>query len=142
MLWIWTVPPLLWRKMPFLVRVFINLCAVSLYVLLIALASGGLEWYVHLALPILFTGAVLVIAVCFLIHGGKRSILSSCVIVLAAVGLLCMAVEFFVDRFLTGSWDPAWSLIVLAVCVGFCVPLVVVRCVPSLREEARRRFHL
>ncbi len=142
MLWIWFVPPLIWRKMPFLLRVGINMGAICLYVLLIALASGGLHWYIHLALPMLFAGAVLVLLGCWLLRNGRRSILTSTVIVLIGIGLACCAIEFFVDRFLRGSWNPGWSLIVLAVCVGLCVPLIVVRRVPSLREEARRRFHL
>ena len=34
------------------------------------------------------------------------------------------------------------EFIVLAVCVGLIIPLRIVRRVPSLREEARRRFNL
>ena len=34
------------------------------------------------------------------------------------------------------------NLLVLAVCLVITIPLVVVRRVPSLREEVRRRFHL
>ena len=142
MLWIWFVPPLLWREMPFLLKVFVNLCAVSLYILLIALASGGMHWYIRLALPLLFFAVVESLAVCYLLKGSKRSILTSIVIVLLGVGMFSGAVEFCVDRFLRCVWTPSWSLIVLAVCVGFSVPLIVVRYVPSLREEVRRRFHL
>ena len=44
--------------------------------------------------------------------------------------------------FFHGKWAPSWSLIVLAVCVVLIVPLLVIRHVPSLREEVRRRFHM
>ena len=142
MLWIWFVLPLVWRKMPYLWKVFMNLCAVSVYVLLIALASGGLRWYWHLALPILLAGAVVVMAVCWMIRTRHHSILSSMIFVLLGIGLICAVMEFFIDRFLFSRWNPGWSLIVLAVCVGLSVPLIVVRRVPALREEARRRFHL
>lgn len=142
MLWIFFVPPLLWRKMPVLLKTFVNLCAVAFYVLLIALASGGLNWYFKLALPILFTATLLVLLLCDLMRERRRSILTSMVLVMLAVGILCMAVELFVDRFLEGCWSPGWSLIVLAVCVGLSVPFAVIRWVPSLREEVRRRFHL
>ena len=142
MLWIWFVLPLLWRSIPFLLRVFFDMCAVSLYVLLIALASDGLTWYLGLALPILFWAAAVGLLLCFLLKQQKHSILSSSIFVLLGLGLFGMAVEFCIDRFLHGLWQPGWSLIVLAVCVGLSVPLVVIRWVPSLREEARRRFHL
>ena len=142
MLWIFFVPPLLWRKMYVTLRIFTNICAVGLYVLLIALASDGLHWYLHLALPILFSGAVLGLIVCSLIRVKHSSLLTSIVALLLAAGLQCGFIELFVDLFLRDSWQPGWSLIVMTVCVGLSVPLVVVRSVSSLREEARRRFHL
>ena len=142
MLWIFFVPPLLWRRMPVLLKTFVNLCAVALYVLLIALASGGLDWYFRLALPILFTATLLVLLLCDLMREGRSSILTSVILVLLAAGVLCLAIDLFVDRYLTGTCSPGWSLVVLAVCVGLSVPLLVIRLVPSLREEVRRRFHL
>lgn len=62
--------------------------------------------------------------------------------VIGAAGLLAMGIEFCIDRYFRGVWQPGWSLIVLAVCVGLIIPLRIVRRVPSLREEARRRFNL
>ena len=53
-----------------------------------------------------------------------------------------MGIEFCIDRYFRGVWQPGWSLIVLAVCVGLIIPLRIVRRVPALREEARRRFNL
>lgn len=140
MLWIWFVPPLLWRKMPVVLRVFVNICAMAFYVMLIALASDGLVWYRSLALPILLAAALIGIVICWMIR--KRSILSSLITALMGIGVFCTAIELFVDLFTTESYSPGWSLIVLAVAVGFSIPLVVIRYVPSLREEARRRFHL
>lgn len=140
MLWIWFVPHLLWRKMPFLLRVFVNICAMAFYVLLIALASGGLHWYCTLALPILLAAAVIGILVCWMFK--KHSILTSFISVLLGAGIFCIAIEMFVDLFLTDTCSLGWSLIVLAVAVGFSIPLIVIRSVPSLREEARRRFHI
>ncbi len=63
-------------------------------------------------------------------------------LVIGAAGLLAMGLEFCIDRYFRGVWQPGWSLIVLAVCVGLIIPLRIVRRVPSLREEARRRFSL
>lgn len=142
MLWIFFVPPLIWRKMGITLKVLVNIFAVALYVLLIALASGGLDWYVRLALPILFAVAVIALIVSALLRDHRHSLLTSIVAVLLGAGLQCGAIEIFVDRFLRGTWRPGWSLIVMTVCVGLSVPLIVVRSVSSLREEARRRFHL
>ena len=77
-----------------------------------------------------------------LLEGGRRSILSSVTLIIGAVGVFLLGVEWFVDRFVDQEWHPVWSLVVLAVCVALIIPLVVVRRVPSLREEVRRRFHM
>ena len=142
MLWIFFVPPLIWRNMTLPVKTFLNMGAVALYVLLIALETRGMDWYMELALPILFTGAVLVLVICDFVRDGKHSLLTSSVAVLIGVGLQCGMIEFVVDRYVRGTWQPGWSLIVVAVCIGLSVPLIVVRSVSSLREEARRRFHV
>lgn len=142
MLWIWFVPPLLFRGMPGWPRLAINLCAVALYVFLIALASGGLDWYRGFALPVLLWAAALALLASWLMRGGRHSLLISVFIVMLAVALLALGMEFFLDRFLRGRWAPGWSLVVTAVSVGLSIPLLVVRFVPSLREEVRRRFHM
>ena len=141
MLWIFFVLPLLWRKIPVLVRALGNICAVAFYVLLIALACDGLHWYLTLALPILGSTAVLGMVVCLLLKHRRHSLLTSLVVVLLALGLQCMAIEGFTDLFLFHTWQPGWSLVVHTVCLGLSVPLIVVRAVPSLREQARRVFH-
>lgn len=50
--------------------------------------------------------------------------------------------ELLIDRYFLGRWQPGWSLVVLTVCAALVIPLIVVRRVPALREEVRRRFHL
>ena len=62
-------------------------------------------------------------------------------LVIGSLGVFTLGVEAFVDVYFQGSWSPGWSLIVVAVCASCCsIPLIVVRRVPSLREEVRRRF--
>ena len=55
--------------------------------------------------------------------------------------MFCVGVEACGDLYFYGEWSPVWSLVVLATCMGLCIPLLVIRRVPSLREEVRRRFH-
>lgn len=142
MLWIWFVPGLLIRKLPAWPRLAIDVCAVAIYLFLIALASTGLEWYTGLALPILVCAAAIVLLASYLMRGGRCSILGSTIIIILSLGIFAVAVEFFADSYLRQAWQPGWSLIVLAVSFGLSIPLVVVRRIPSLREEARRRFHM
>ena len=61
---------------------------------------------------------------------------------IGAVGLMAMGVEYCLDQYFLEAWQPSWSLIVLVICIGLIIPLRIVRRVPSLREEARRRFNM
>ena len=119
-----------------------DVLAIAVYVSLIAVDLDGWDWYWHLALPI-----ILLLGALFLFWGltmgrRKRSTLTSMTLVIGSIGVFILGVERFVDLFFLGHWSPGWSLIVLAVCVILIIPLIVVRRVPSLREEVRRRFHL
>ena len=116
MLWIWTVPPLLHHKKDtFRLQLLADVLAIAVYVSLIAVDLDGWDWYLHL---------------------------SSIALVIGSSGVFTLGVEGLIDGYLHGSWSPSWSLIVLAICVILLIPLIVIRRVPSLREEVRRRFHM
>ena len=142
MLWVWFVPPLLLRTMFIWARLTLDVLAVGAYILLIAAALDGMDWFLALALPIV-AAAVLVIPLLYWIIRTRRcSLLVSAVLVLMSAGLFAVFTEFICDSYLDGAWTPGWALVVLASCVGLSIPLIIVRGVPSLREEARRRFHM
>ena len=113
----------------------------GVYVYLISIDLHGLDWYLGLALPIILTGGAIVMALGLVLCTG-RSILTSVTLIIGAVGLFIVGIEFFVDRWLTGTYQPGWSLVVAAVCVALMVPLIIVRRRPALRDEVRRRFHM
>ena len=141
MLWIFLVPPLLKRGLSPVIRIAGEMVAVAVYVLAIAWNLDGLRWYLRLALPvILWLGAEL-LALALILRKG-RSILSTITILIGAAALFPVGVELLVDLYLRRTWAPGWSLVVLTVGVALMIPLIVVRRVPSLREEVRRRFHM
>lgn len=142
MLWVWFVPPLLSRKLFIWVRLTLDVLAVGVYILLIAIALDGMDWFVGLALPIVAAGVLVIPVLYWIIRTRRCSLLVSAVLVLLALGLFAVLTEFLCDRYLKGVWLPGWSMVVLASCVGLSIPLIIVRRVPSLREEARRRFHM
>ena len=142
MLWLWLVPPLLARGMHLLLRLLLDIAAVALYVYLISVDLNGGDWYLGLAAPIILWGGAILLLLGLVLRVYRRSVLTSVTILIGSVGVLLFGVEFFLDRWLSGSWEPSWSVVVLAVCAGLTIPLLVIRRVPSLREEVRRRFHL
>ena len=142
MLWIFLVPPLLRRGLSPVIQLLADVAAVSAYVGAIAWNVHGLSgWYLHIALPIiLWLGAELLTVMLPLRQG--RSILSTITIIIGAIGVFPVGVELFCDLYFRGTWQPTWSLVVLTIGVALMIPLIVVRRVPSLREEVRRRFHM
>ncbi len=142
MLWLWLVPPLLDRGMHVLLRLLVDVLAVALYVLFIALNLDGWTWYMGLALPIILWGGALLLLLGLTLWVKRRSLLTTVTVLIGSVGVFLLGVELLIDRFLNQNWEPGWSLVVLTVCAGLVIPLLVVRRVPSLREEARRRFHM
>ena len=142
MLWIWLVPPLLMRGMHLCLRLLLDVAAIGIYVFLISVDLDGRDWFLHLALPITLLGGAVMLFLGLMLQGGKRSILSSVTLIIGSIGVFMVGVELFIDRYVLGRWQPSWSIVILAISVALIIPLVIVRRVPSLREEVRRRFHM
>ena len=142
LLWVWVVLPLLIRGRPVIIKLSADLLAAALYVLLIAAVSGGMDWYLRLALPLMLCVLIVSALICLALRGGHRSILSTVMLILSGIGIMSVLTELFIDLYLCSRWTPLWSLVVLTVCLGFCIPLLIARLLPSMREELRRRFHL
>jgi len=140
MLWVWCVLPLLARWLPVWARLTLDVGAVGLYVYLISLALHG-KWFVPLALPLLVLAALIVLALGLLFRGHRRSMLTAASLDILAFGGFMLGVEYYGDLYFHGEWQPGWSMVLFLVCIALIIPLVIVRRVPSLREEARRRFH-
>ena len=142
MLWLWLVPPLLARGMHLLLRLLVDVAAVALYVYLISLDLNGKAWFWGLAAPIIFWGGAILLLLGLVLRVYRRSVITSLTILIGSLGVFLFGVEYLIDLWLCGRWDPSWSLVVLTICLGLVIPLVIVRRIPSLREEARRRFHI
>ena len=142
MLWVWLVPPLLLRTMHLYLRLSADVLAVALYVFLISVDLDGSAWYWHLALPIILLLGAALLFLGFMMGARPRSTLSRITLVIGTTGVFLSGVELLIDRYFLGRWQPGWSLVVLTICIGMVIPLIIIRRVPALREEARRRFHL
>lgn len=142
MLWLWLVPPLLARGMHLLLRLLLDVAAVALYVYLISVDLNGRDWYLGLAAPIILWGGAILLLLGLVLRVYRRSALTTMTILIGSIGVFVFGMEFLVDRWLHQLWSPSWSLVVLTICIGMVIPLIIIRRVPALREEARRRFHL
>ena len=125
-----------------LLRLLLDIAAVALYVYLISVDLNGGDWYLGLAAPIILWGGAILLLLGLVLRVYRRSALTTLTILIGSIGVFVFGMEFFVDRWLHQLWSPSWSLVVLTICIGMVIPLIIIRRVPALREEARRRFHL
>lgn len=138
--WFWLILPLFQPKLHRAVRVLLDGAAVALYLFLISVDLNGRGWYLGLALPIVLAETAILLAV--VLYVPHHSILTSATFLIGGAAVSCLCIELFVDRFLTGAWQPLWSLVVTAACAAIMAVLIIVRRVPGLRAWARRQFHL
>lgn len=141
MLWIFFVPPLLVRRLSIYLRLLFDALAVSGYVLLIALARNGLDWYLGIALPIIAVVAFFILLVPLANSKSRRSFLTTAMQILGSFGVLALVIEFVLDRYFHQAFQPSWSIAAAVCCAALVLPLLVIRRVPNLRQEVRKRFH-
>lgn len=141
MLWVWFVLPLVARRLPMWVLIPLDVAAVGLYAFLICMAREA-NWFWPLAFPLAVAGCVTAFTLGFLFRGHRRSFLSAMALDIFAFGVFALVTEFYGDWYFYEEWTLGWSLVVFLSCITLIVPLIIIRRVPALREEARRRFHL
>lgn len=140
MLWVWFVLPMVFRKLPVVIRLTLDVAIVGVYIWLISIDLNGGAWFRGLVVPILIWACVLVFFLCLLSR--NRSILTKISLCVGAVALLVIGIEYAIEYYLFGAAHLTWSLVVATICIALIIPLRVIRHVPALREEVRRRFDL
>lgn len=140
MLWVWFVLPMVFRKLPVVIRLTLDVAIVDVYIWLISIDLNGEAWFRGLVVPILIWACVLVFLLCLLSR--NRSILTKISLCVGAVALLVIGIEYAIEYYLFGAAHLTWSLVVATICIALIIPLRVIRHVPALREEVRRRFDL
>lgn len=140
MLWVWFVLPMVFRKLPVVIRLTLDVAIVGVYIWLISIDLNGEAWFRGLVVPILIWACVLVFLLCLLSR--NRSILTKISLCVGTVALLVIGIEYAIEYYLFGAAHLTWSLVVATICIALIIPLRVIRHVPALREEVRRRFDL
>ncbi len=139
-LYVIAVLPCWFRRPPAEVFVPVGHAAAALYLLFICLKTGG-KWFLSFALPVLFTGCLIITAaVCLLkyVRGGKLFILGG---FLLGIGGLTVLIEFL-EHITFGAPMFLWSLYSL---IGFAAIggfLLLAGIIPSLRRYLEKKFFI
>lgn len=142
MLWVWIVPPLLYRRSTFLKNALADAASVAVYLWLIESLQTRRGWYWPLALPLVGLVSAAVIAVtCLAIRRHLRSFQIPAAI-LTAVGLVAIGIEVLVDHFAPGKILLFWSWFVLIPCLGLAAASLAISRRQKMRDEILKRLHL
>lgn len=96
---------------------------------------------VHLILPIYVSVLVISLLSFFMIKALIFDITSFLAILFANVALLAFVVDMTVSRFLTQSFQPTWSLLVISAFIPLSLVGLLMRNIKKLRSFIARKFH-
>lgn len=141
LLWVWLIFPLCWKGMHPFGALFLDTSVSAFYLMLIAWTVDGWKWYLQMVLPILVLFAII-----FGIYGcvarKQKSFLIKSMLFIGSFGVFLLGVEPFVDIFFKGFYTPGWSVVTSGVVFSLILTLLVIQCSPTIREEAKKKFHL
>jgi len=105
-------------------------------------ASGGLEWFLGLSLPLLILLVIVTALVVFVVKRVRFGGLNIVAFVSLGVALLCTGSDAVIERYLTGRVALSWSIIVLQALVPFAGIMLFLHYRLRNRFDLKRLFHL
>lgn len=139
---VFSIPIMVYRKLPYILMVLIDGCAVLFYLVLVAWVNHGMDWYVQIAVPIILLGTVLVAVLLYVYQHVSRSILFTAMVVVIEMAVFCADIDLSVCYYLHEKFCLTWSAAVVVCAAIITVSLITVMRISRLREEVRRRMHI
>lgn len=141
LLWIFSIPFLIYSKLPIYISIFLDGIAATMYCGIIAFQFPGKGWYQGLAVPIIILTTILIEIFAIYFKMFKHSILSKACLFFAEIAVLCSGIELFIDFHFNKPFALSWSAVVLTCCAIIVVTLTTIIKQTRLRNEVRRRAH-
>lgn len=139
---VFSIPIMVYRKLPYILMVLIDGCAVLFYLALVAWVNHEMDWYVQIAVPIILLGTVLVAVLLYVYQHVSRSILFTAMVVVIEMAVFCADIDLSVCYYLHEKFCLTWSTAVVVCAAIITVSLITVMRISRLREEVRRRMHI
>ena len=139
---VFSIPIMVYQKLPYILMVLIDGCAVLLYLALVAWVNHGMDWYVRIAVPVIILGTVLVAVLLYIYQHVSRSILFTAMVVVIETAVFCAGIDLSVCYYLHDCFYLTWSAAVVVCAEIITVSLITVMRISRLREEVRRRMHI
>ena len=140
-IWIITIPPVAFEKMPIYISMLIAGLAMGGYLYMLSFMTSSKAWLTKLALPITALATVLVLTFTMLVKKVSSSILTIALYFYVMVPTLCIGIELLVWHYYGKPLHITWSAIVLVPCLIVDIVLITILSRKRLREAVRRRLH-
>lgn len=140
-IWIITMPPVVFEKMPIYISMLIDGLAMGGYLYMLSFMTSNKAWLTKLALPITALATVLVLTFTMLVKKVSSSILTIALYFYTMVPILCIGIELLVWHYYGKPLHITWSAIVLVPCLIVNIVLITILSRKRLREAVRRRLH-
>lgn len=139
--WIYTTLAIYSRRRP---GVSVPIVAVStlVFMAVIDLIHGGLDWFLPLGLPIFLLCALLTGAVILVIVRTKECGLNIVAFILLGIAAFCVGTDLLISRYHSGVVDFTWSMVVVLTVVPVALILLFLHYRLRNRYDWKRIFHL
>lgn len=141
LLWVIMFPVIIYPKLHVYFAILFDGLAVLLYLYLITFLTSTNSWFYGLGIALVFFITLLVEIYVFCMHTLPRSILTTALYSVTAIGILCTGIEILIEQLVYGEVQLGWSAIVATVCIIIDVALISVLSMRRLRNAVRRRLH-
>lgn len=141
LLYVLIILPLWFNKPNPVIFIPANFAAAALYLLYIALATGG-KWYLSFALPVVICGGLIITAVAALSRYVRRGYFFIFGGAFILTGLYNVLIELLLNFNFRLHERLIWSFYPLAGCVIIGIMLIVIGCSATLRESLERKFFI
>lgn len=140
-LWVFLIPLFFPQKTNIYINLALDGLSIALFLALVSWLHPNNNWYEHIALPIVILGTLLLEIIFLFAIKLNSSMLVKTAISVAAIAIICMAIEIVIDLHLRNYFYLRWSAIVLTCCVVIDIVLMTIYLQDGLRAEIRRRMH-
>jgi hypothetical protein len=142
MIWVFTTSPFYFIKFDYRKMTGIDLVGILAGLLIIQAVTGGRNWFLAIALPIV--ACCFVMLMVFITLADKKILrgLGISAALVTAAGILAVLIEVFVDLYTLNIVSPAWSWFVVAPCLSIAALLILLDRNEKFRQELAKRLHM
>lgn len=140
-MWIFFCPRMFLPQIPLYLNLLVTSISVIFYEFAITFMTKSDRWFFEISLPTTIVVMALISISGFFYKVVSKSLIATALYLFVDVGFLSVALECYIDRFLSGDVHLFWSAIVFSVCAVISVALIAILSIRRLRVTVQKRLH-